>query len=120
MDKNIAKGIKLIKQVENEKAITFLLKALKNDPNNPDIHRHLGIAFANLGDHTSAVTHFRKAIHLEPAHHQTWWNLGNIYEIKKQYHEASQAYQEAANIAAKINPEKAKRYLEWVQRVKSK
>jgi Flp pilus assembly protein TadD len=120
MDKNIAKGIKLIKQVENEKAITFLSKALKDDPSNAEIHRHLGIAFTNLGDHTSAISHFRKAIHLEPAHHQTWWNLGNIYEIEKQYNEASKAYQEAANIAANLNSEKAKHYLEWVQRVKSK
>ncbi|MFX0185337.1 MAG: tetratricopeptide repeat protein [Candidatus Hodarchaeota archaeon] len=120
MDKNIAKGIKLIKQVENEKAITFLSKALKDDPNNPEIHRHLGIAFTNLGDHTRAVSHLRKAVNLDPAHHQTWWNLGNIYEIENQYNEASQAYQEAANIAAKKNPEKAKRYLEWVQRVKPK
>jgi Flp pilus assembly protein TadD len=119
MDKDLRKGIELIKQVENESAITFLTKALRNNPNNPEIHRHLGIAFSNLGDQKNAISHFQKALDIDPTHHQTWWNLGNIYEIKMQYNEARKAYQEAADNAVSLDPEKAKRYQEWVQRIKS-
>lgn len=47
MDKNLEKGIELIRQVENTAAISFLEKALNNDPQNPEIYRHLGLAYFN-------------------------------------------------------------------------
>jgi Flp pilus assembly protein TadD len=119
MASKLRKGIELIKQVENEKAIIVLEEALELNSKNPEIHRHLAIALSNIGNHEKSINHFKKALDLDPLHHQTWWNLGYIYEMNEDYLEARKAYQEAAKVAEQINPEKAKRYQEWSARVKS-
>ena len=121
MNKNLEKGIELIKQVENSAAITFLKKALKKDLQNPEIFRHLGLAYFNLGDYEEALILWKKAIELDPKHHQTLWNLGNLHEIEQRNGEAFKAYNQAAAVAKESsNPEKAKRYREWAARVKKK
>lgn len=119
MASKIEIGIRLIKQVENEKAIVVLEEALDLEPKNPEIHRHLAIALSNIGNYEKSIIHLKEALDLDPLHHQTWWNLGYIYEMNEDYLEARKAYQEAANIVVQIDPEKAKRYQEWSDRVKS-
>ncbi len=121
MDRNLEKGIELIKQVENSAAVTFLLKALKDDPQNPEIFQHLGLAFFNLGQYDDALSHWKKAAKLDPTHHQTLWNLGNLHEIEQRYDKAFKAYSQAAEVAEKgFHPKKAKRYYEWAARLKKK
>ncbi|MHA2244122.1 MAG: tetratricopeptide repeat protein [Candidatus Hodarchaeales archaeon] len=119
MNKNLEKGIVLIKQVENSAAIPFLKKALEKDHQNPEISRHLGLAYFNLGDYVEALVFWKKAIELDPNHHQTLWNLGNLHEIEQRNDEAFKAYNQAAAVAKESsNPEKATRYREWAARVK--
>lgn len=121
MNTNLEKGIELIRQVENSAAITFLKRELEKDPQNPEIFRHLGLAFFNLGDYGEALILWKKAIELDPTHHQTLWNLGNLHEIEHRNDEAFKAYNQAADVAKESsNPAKAKRYREWAARVKKK
>lgn len=119
MDKNLKRGIELIRQVDNTAAVLFLRKALKKDSQNPEILRHLGLAYFNLGDYEEALINWKKAIDLDPTHHPTLWNIGNLNEIEQRYDEAFQVYSQAAAVAEECsNPEKAKRYREWAARVK--
>lgn len=119
MNKNLEKGIKLIKQVENSIAITYLKKALGEDPQNPEIYRHLGLASFNLGQYEKALSYWTKAVELDPTNHQTLWNIGNLHEIEQRYEKAFQAYHQAATIAEKCSDlKKAKRYKEWAAKVK--
>ncbi|MFX1283983.1 MAG: tetratricopeptide repeat protein [Promethearchaeota archaeon] len=121
MDTNLKRGVELIKQVDNSTAIVFLLKALKKDPSNPEIFRHLGLAYFNLGNFDEALLHWKKAIELDPTHHQTIWSLGNLHEIEHRYDEAYQCYSQAAEIAKQGSyPKKAERYREWAARIKRK
>ncbi len=118
MASKLEEGIRLIKQVENEKAIIVLEEALVLNPKNPEIHRNLAIASSNIGNYEKSITHLQEALKLDPFHHQTWWNLGYIYEMNEDYKEARNAYQEAAKVAEQIDPEKAIRYQEWVDKMK--
>ncbi|MFX0211085.1 MAG: tetratricopeptide repeat protein, partial [Candidatus Hodarchaeota archaeon] len=113
MDIDLKKGIELIKQVDNTAAVSFLLKALKKDPLNPEIFRHLGLAFFNLGNFEEALINWKKAIELDPTHHQTIWSLGNLHEIEHRNDEAFQYYIQAAEVAKEgSHPKKAERYRE--------
>ncbi|UCE12684.1 MAG: tetratricopeptide repeat protein [Candidatus Heimdallarchaeota archaeon] len=119
MNKNLKKGIELIKQVENSAAISYLKKALESDPQNPEIYRHLGLASFNLGQYEKALSYWTKAVELAPTNHQTLWNLGNLHEMEKRFDKAFEAYQQAATVAEKSSDlKKAKRYKEWAAKVK--
>ncbi|MFX0123121.1 MAG: tetratricopeptide repeat protein [Candidatus Hodarchaeota archaeon] len=119
MDKDLERGIELIRQVENSDAIPFLEKAHKKHPQNAEIFRHLGLAHFNLGNYEDALLNWEKAIELDPNHHQTYWNLGHLHEIEQRYHEACEAYTQAAVIAEEVSDsKKAKRYKEWADRVR--
>ena len=121
MDKNLEKGKKLIQEVDNEAAVSFLKKALKNEPENAEIYRLLGLAFFNLGQYDEALSHWTKSIKLDPSHHQTLWNIGNLHEIEQRFNDAFKAYNKAAIVAEEeSNLVKAKRYSEWAKRVKTK
>lgn len=120
MDRNLEKGIELIRQVENSAAIPFLENALNKNPQNPEIFHHLGLAYFNLGNYEEALVSWKKAIELDPTHHQTYWNLGHLHEIEQRYSDAFEAYNQAAVLAEKVSDsKKAKRYQEWAARVKN-
>jgi len=121
MDNNLKKGIELIKQVENLEAIKYLERALETDSVNAEIHRHLGLAFNNLGDVEKAQFHWKKAVDLDSNHHQTLWSLGNLYEGKGNYDQAFELYSRAVRAAdAAGDNRKARRYEEWVKIAKKK
>ncbi|MHA2225412.1 MAG: tetratricopeptide repeat protein [Candidatus Hodarchaeales archaeon] len=118
MNLALKQGIECIKQGENRKAVHFLKKSLQIEPNNPEIYRHLGLAYSNVGNHKKAINQWIKAIELDPTHYQTIWNLGNLYEIERKFDKAYDTYSKAAEIASLKNPKKAIRYREWANRVR--
>ncbi len=112
----LSKGIQLIRDVENEKAIKYFLEVLKEEPMNAEASRHLGLAFFNLGNYSEAKTHWKRCVELEPFHHQTWWNLGQLNDVLGDFESACEAYEKAALSAEQDFPEKAIRYREWVKK----
>ena len=116
MSKYKENGIKFLKSVENEKAIKSFKKALTTNPEDVEVLRHIGLAYLNIGDYKHALKHWNKCVQLDSSHHQTWWNLGQLNEILKNYEEALKNYNQAAATAHET-PEKVKRYKEWAKRV---
>ena len=49
-----------------EDAIAEYEKALEIDPNQPAVHRNLGILLARLGRNSEAILHLRKVLELVP------------------------------------------------------
>ncbi|MFX1508181.1 MAG: tetratricopeptide repeat protein [Promethearchaeota archaeon] len=119
MNKDLERGIELIRQVENSAAIPFLKKALEQDPHNAEILRHLGLAYFNLGNYDDALFNWEKAIEQDPTHHQTFWNIGHLHEIEQRYDDAFKVYTQAAVLAEEASDsKKALRYKEWAARIK--
>ena len=119
MTSSMQKGIQLLKQVENEKAITIFLQILQKNPNDSEVHQHLGLAYSNLGNYSDAILSWKKCVILDPNNHQTWWNLGQIYEILDRKVDAAEAYDKAAE-AARNQPQKVLRYREWAKNIRKK
>ncbi|MHA1967199.1 MAG: tetratricopeptide repeat protein [Candidatus Hodarchaeales archaeon] len=121
MNENLKRGIELIKEVENKEAILHLERALKTNPEDAEIYRHLGLAYFNLGDYEHALSQWEHAITLDTAHFRTLWNLAYLHEMEQRFDKAHQLYLKAAKAAEKSgNSEKAKRYNEWAKRVNKK
>ena len=105
-------GIELLKQVENEKAIDIFKNILEKDSRNPEVFRHLGLAYFNIGKYSEALDSWNRCLDLDPSHHQTWWNLGQLHESLGDFESAYHAYSKA-EISARKEPAKALRYKEW-------
>ncbi len=108
-------GIELLRQVENEKAIDTFKKVLERDPHNPEVYRHLGLAYFNIGNYSEASNCWNRCLDLDPKHHQTWWNLGQLHESLGDFEKAYHAYSKAETTASDI-PSKASRYKEWAHK----
>lgn len=121
MDNDLKKGVEFIKQVKNSEAIVFLKKALATNPNEAEVHRHLGLAYNNIGNSEKTLFHWKQAVKLDPTHHQTLWNLGNLYDMNESYSKAFDLYTKASNAAKTVGDEvKVIRYKEWAMRTKGK
>jgi type IV pilus assembly protein PilF len=89
-------------------AIDLLLKAEKEDPENPEIHYNLGIAYylgKDLVD--EAEQQFKEAIRLKPDYSEAYNYLGRIYLYRGQTDAAIQCFQKALSNKRYNNPEKA-------------
>jgi len=89
-------------------ALDLLLKAEKEDPENPEIHYNLGIAYyfgKDLID--EAEQQFKEAIRLRSDYSEAYNYLGRIYLYRGQTDAAIQCFQKALNNKRYINPEKA-------------
>ncbi len=62
-----------------DEAIDAAKKGLKEDEERPDIHNTLGVCYYKNQDYESAITHFRRAVDLNPASGIDYANLGVNY-----------------------------------------
>jgi tetratricopeptide (TPR) repeat protein len=67
----------------------------KSDPQNPLYPYWLGRLDYDAMQFTSAISHFQKALALDPSYMKTYDNLGLCYEALGKYDEAVKTYQEA-------------------------
>lgn len=66
VDALIAKSQIQIAQGDAAGAIESLQGALRNDPDNPTAHYHLGVAYAQQGDAQRAESEWRASVHADP------------------------------------------------------
>lgn len=96
-------GEKYMLQGDYPKAIKELTRAAKFNPKDPTIQNYLGLSFRarakNTHNPTSkanfldlAVTHYKKALKIDPDYSEARNNLGNVYMDQKQWDEAIVCY----------------------------
>jgi len=88
-------------------AIDLLLKAEKEDPDNPYIHYNLGIAYLGKDLLDKAEQQFKEAIRLKSDYSEAYNYLGRMYLYRGQTDAAIQCFQKALNNVLYNNPEKA-------------
>lgn len=105
-------------------AVSHLAQAVALDPSNPEIRLRLGILFFNLGDSDQAIKLISQSLELKPNWDIPYFNLGLIYQSKKdnskalQYFKAGLQYtepnsdnytkfQEQITVLEKITPSEA-------------
>jgi predicted O-linked N-acetylglucosamine transferase (SPINDLY family) len=70
-------GSALLGMRQAQKALIFLLRAEKIDPNNSRLLNNIGSAYNSLMETSKAVDYYKKALVLDPKFAQAHYNLGN-------------------------------------------
>jgi arylsulfatase A-like enzyme/Tfp pilus assembly protein PilF len=63
---------------DRDRASAAFTEALKVDPTMAKAHNGLGVIDAERQDYESALSHWRRAVELDPRDHQTLFNLGDL------------------------------------------
>ncbi|HBE74219.1 MAG TPA: hypothetical protein DDW31_09100 [candidate division Zixibacteria bacterium] len=85
----------------NDEAKVLFEKAIKADPNNPDVHYQLGRIAYDAKNWDEAAMHLEKASGLKQDNHLWLFLLGEAYLMKGDYPRAQKAFQKSAS----LNPE---------------
>jgi Flp pilus assembly protein TadD len=72
--------------------------AVKEDNGDHEIHFSRGIKHYESGNYKGAVEEFRRAVEINPALAEAYYNLGTSYSRLERYREAVKAYRQAAEI----------------------
>lgn len=90
LNENFRNGSALIKYEMYEDAITYLLRADQEEPNNADINNLLGFSHRKLGKYDKANQYYQKALRIDPKHRGALEYLGELYVETNQLKKARQ------------------------------
>jgi tetratricopeptide (TPR) repeat protein len=76
---NLFLGIDYIRMGKASNAIPYLLKAKQINSKDPQAPLALGRAYSAMGNHTSAINEYRRAIKLNVTEHAVWFDIGIAY-----------------------------------------
>jgi type IV pilus assembly protein PilF len=88
-------GISLVRQGKLRAGLEQLLKAVKMDPENPDLHHGIALVYRDLGEYQLSLQHFKKALELKPQFSEAQNNLGTLYLLVKKWDLAIACFQNA-------------------------
>ncbi len=72
--------------------VSLLEDNVNKSPGNHRVHLNLGIELKNQDRLDDAISHYRKALQLQPNYAEAYYNLGNALIIKGDFKEASENY----------------------------
>ncbi|MBL7155951.1 MAG: tetratricopeptide repeat protein [Candidatus Omnitrophica bacterium] len=78
-------------------ALTYLKKALMENPKDPDIYETIGTAYQSLGDLSKAESSYKKALKLESRFQGAINKLGVVYAKQGKYEEAKNLFEKAVS-----------------------
>ncbi len=99
-------GSTLHKAGETEKALPYLLNAVRLKPDYTQAYYDLGVVYENLGNVELAEKNYKKALSLNPHFEEAYSNLGSLYNSLQRYWEAIENYRKALE----LRPDKAHNY----------
>jgi tetratricopeptide (TPR) repeat protein len=91
----LSQGIEEMGRGEYEKALERFQRAAESEPDNPDVHYFLGLAYSRLGDYPSAIAAFEKALNLDPQDPRARYELGMVYFSMEDYPKALASFKRA-------------------------
>jgi tetratricopeptide (TPR) repeat protein len=86
------------KFTDPQKAIEYLNKAIKLQPDAADVYFIRATAYYDLGQPQLAIKDYNEAIRLKPDYASAYYNRGNAYASFRQYERASKDYNEAIHL----------------------
>ncbi|MDR3630731.1 MAG: YcaO-like family protein [Desulfocapsaceae bacterium] len=93
-------------------AIEVLEQGRREDDQRPDLHNLLGVCHFKKGDYLAAISHFERAVHLDPSSAMDYANLGVNYSRLDRNEEAKQFFTLALTLDPTIGF--AREYLEKI------
>lgn len=86
------------KQNKHQEAIDLYRAAVRDLPDAPDLHVHLGYCYKALGQWDAAEVEYRKAVQKDPSSFFGHLNLGVVLVHNKKYDEAEPHYRTASEL----------------------
>lgn len=97
-------GMLCVNAFRPDEAVFFIAKALKLQPNNPESHANMALAYKDQGKPEQAVKHFRESLRLDPYNPVVHNNLGNVLREMSRPDEAIKAYERALKLDGDFAP----------------
>lgn len=91
-------AVEAIQNGENDEAIRELKKAIALNPDYPDLHNYLGIAYGNEGMVDDAVQEFEVALKINPYYLKARLNLALVYYENGRFEEAQSQLDEVLGV----------------------
>lgn len=91
----IEKAIQHHQRKQHKEAISAYQEILKDEPNNTNIHYHLGVALSDTEQWDEAIEHLNKTIELQSNHAQAHNSLGHAHAGKLEFDKALDCYDSA-------------------------
>ena len=91
-------GVSLEKQGKLQEATVAYEKALKLNPNIPELQFNLGAMLYAQNRYADAIQHYQKSIQLNAKFVEAYFNLGITYQTQGNFEKAIDAYQQAITI----------------------
>ncbi len=87
-------GEALLKSGKIDEAIQVTEAQLAESPNDIDLHRVLGLCYAEKRDWGRSVQHYQTILGLSPRNLEALFSLANVYERARRFDESAQVYQQ--------------------------
>ncbi len=114
----VGQGKALMKKDQNQEAIKLFLLELRDNPENPEAWRELGVAYQKVGEDDKALQAFSRANKLNPSDGNTLFYLGAAYEKQKKYAMAIEYYRQYTRLSKfSKTRKKIEARLEWLTRL---
>jgi len=85
-------GISFIQTGAYEEALSYLKKALDENPEHEPVLYDLAFCFEKVGDDETAIVYYNKYLDIDPFSESAWYNLGIIYNRLEDYTKAIDSY----------------------------
>jgi tetratricopeptide (TPR) repeat protein len=93
-------GISFIQTGSYQEALTYLNKALDENPDHEPVLYDIAFCFEKVGNDAKAIEYYNKYLDIDPFSESAWYNLGIIYNRLEDYAKAIDAYDFALAIDA--------------------
>jgi len=104
-------------QHQFDEALTYLQKALAEDPDNPQLYTDLGVAYLEQGQALSrAIEHFNQALKKDPTLLEALFNRALCYEKMSRFPEAKADWQHYLELdGTSLWADEVRQYLKWIE-----
>ncbi|HET8730725.1 MAG TPA: type IV pilus biogenesis/stability protein PilW [Moraxellaceae bacterium] len=93
----VAIAADLLRQGEDDQALTYLQQALKSQPDMPEAHNLMGVLLERDGNIKGADREFRKSVRLRDDYSQAHNNYGSFLFRQKRFKEAARQFEAASS-----------------------
>jgi protein O-GlcNAc transferase len=96
--KEVGPAIKLFSSGKYKESLESLSELKNQYPDEPLIFNIKGACYAGLGEYQKAITHYKKAIAIDPNYYKAYFNLAGTYEEMGQFNDSVNSYKESLKI----------------------
>jgi Tfp pilus assembly protein PilF len=100
---HVKQGIEYTNQQKYDKAVESFLRAIKQNPKNPEGYYGLGGIYNYKKMFLDAEQAFKAAISLDPTHYNAHYSLGYTYELMGRKEESEKEYQRYRDLKKKFD-----------------